>query len=337
MAIKPIITGIRTNRFAGKKSSAAGPWIPGTYKVQYHLLSKLEFRLVGQYLKDTRRFSRLTDKEVTDNAVGARQGDLGKRNDLVTGNLAIVIDYVKKFQGLGLSYNDLLQEGNIGLIRAASTFDPFRPVDNGDLSKGFVRFSTWAVRCIRQDISQALIDKAHMIRIPRSTYMKLRAFKSAVKELEKQLGTIPNAREAAEAAGISPEEAEKMAVLLKLEATVSLEKLVVDHDSLRLLDVIKDRSVKMPNAGIKETLLRKKIANLLHVLDERERKVIHLRFGFGGIEPLTLEEVGKLLGGRTRERVRQIEEGAIDKLRKFDVFTYFPRSSKHDIFRLFGA
>ncbi|MEI6044828.1 MAG: sigma-70 family RNA polymerase sigma factor [Chloroflexota bacterium] len=255
---------------------------------------------LADYLRMIGRTKLLTVDEELKLAQMAESGDDYARQRLVEANLRLVVSIAKKYQGRGLSMLDLVQEGNIGLMRAAEKFD---------YRLGF-RFSTYATWWIRQAVSRAIADQARTIRIPVHVVEDLGRLSRAQRKLSDELGREPNP---AELAGEMGEKEEKILDLLRYsQEAVSLEKPVGEDSSLG--ELVEDPNSLDPEADASRQLLSQAVRESLKALSEREQKVLALRSGMEDGRPWTLEEVGKVLG-ITRERVRQIEAKALRKLR----------------------
>ena len=230
------------------------------------------------------------------------EGDQSAKNELVEANLRLVVSLARHYQGCGLSYQDLIQEGNIGLIKAAEKFD---------VSKGF-RFSTYASWWIKQALSRAIADQSRTIRIPVHMTENINKFKKTERELLGQLNREPKIKEIADAMGISEKQAKEIQSYI-VEPT-SLDIQVGDDDDTTIGSFIEDTHFVNPeSAYIKES--NGDVVNaVLDTLSDREANILRLRFGIGGKKAMTLEEVGKEYG-LTRERIRQIEAKALRKLR----------------------
>jgi RNA polymerase sigma factor (sigma-70 family) len=223
------------------------------------------------------------------------------RATLIRSNLRLVVSIARRYQGQGLPLADLVQEGGIGIIRAADKFDHRR---------GF-KFSTYATWWVRQAISRGLTNQARMIRLPahRITDRNRAAVVRAV--LAQELGREPTTREVAEHAGLAPD----LVVRLSAPDPLSLDQPVGEEAAMTLGDVLVDATAATPLDEVLARLLSAQIRAVLASLDPRERRVVELRFGLDGGEPRTLEAAGRELGSLSSERVRQIEVVAMTKLR----------------------
>lgn len=254
------------------------------------------------YMREMGQFSILSADEEIKLANRIAEGDQSAKNELVEANLRLVVSLARHYQGCGLSYQDLIQEGNIGLIKAAEKFD---------VSKGF-RFSTYASWWIKQALSRAIADQSRTIRIPVHMTENINKFKKTERELLSQLNREPKIKEIADAMGISEKQAKEIQSYI-VEPT-SLDIQVGDDDDTTIGSFIEDTHFVNPeSAYIKES--NGDVVNaVLDTLSDREANILRLRFGIGGKKAMTLEEVGKEYG-LTRERIRQIEAKALRKLR----------------------
>lgn len=254
------------------------------------------------YMREMGQFSMLSADEEIELAHRIAKGDQSAKNELVEANLRLVVSLARHYQGCGLSYQDLIQEGNIGLIKAAEKFD---------VSKGF-RFSTYASWWIKQALSRAIADQSRTIRIPVHMTENINKFKKIERELLSQLNREPKIKEIADTMGISEKQAKEIQSYI-VEPT-SLDIQVGDDDDTTIGSFIEDTHFINPeSAYIKES--NGDVVNaVLDTLSDREANILRLRFGIGGKKAMTLEEVGKEYG-LTRERIRQIEAKALRKLR----------------------
>ena len=254
------------------------------------------------YMREMGQFSMLSADEEIKLANRIAEGDQSAKNELVEANLRLVVSLARHYQGCGLSYQGLIQEGNIGLIKAAEKFD---------VSKGF-RFSTYASWWIKQALSRAIADQSRTIRIPVHMTENINKFKKTERELLSQLNREPKIKEIADAMGISEKQAKEIQSYI-VEPT-SLDIQVGDDDDTTIGSFIEDTHFVNPeSAYIKES--NGDVVNaVLDTLSDREANILRLRFGIGGKKAMTLEEVGKEYG-LTRERIRQIEAKALRKLR----------------------
>lgn len=257
---------------------------------------------VKAYLKSIGNHPRLSFDQEKELSVKALAGDRNAVNTLVECNLLLVVSVAKKYYGCGLPLLDLIQEGNLGLIKAAEKYDG---------SKGF-RFSTYATYWIRQAISRALGDQSRTIRIPANMVELLSKVKKATAELTQKLGRVPTDKEIAKHMGI---ELDKVQTVMDLaQATTSLDTPVDDEGETSMGDLIADNSIENPVAAMIREANSQIIAAVFETLGQREGDILKMRFGIGYDKAMTLEEVGTHYG-LSKERIRQLENKAIRKLR----------------------
>jgi RNA polymerase primary sigma factor len=255
------------------------------------------------YLRSIGRVDLLTAEQEVELAKRIERGDMAAKQHMVEANLRLVVSIAKGYLGRGLTFLDLIQEGSLGLIRAVEKFD---------YRRGY-KFSTYATWWIRQAVTRALADKARTIRIPVHMVERLNKVKHAERQLVQTLGREPEPAEVAAELEITVAEVRDMQRLN--QTPVSLDKPVGDEDDTSIGDFIPDTETEEPFERATATLRRDDIERALAALPERERRVIELRYGLTGQEPLTLEQVGRAFGV-TRERVRQIETNTLRKLKR---------------------
>ena len=257
---------------------------------------------VRMYLKEIGRVPLLSPEEEKDLAERMAVGDEEAKNKLVEANLRLVVSIAKRYVGKGMFFLDLIQEGNIGLMKA---------VDKFDYEKGF-KFSTYATWWIRQAITRAIADQARTIRIPVHMVETIHKVSRYSRQMLQELGREATAEEIGEKMGMS---AEKVREIMKIaQDPVSLETPIGEEEDSHLGDFIPDDDAPQPSEIASATILREVIERELHTLTPREEHVIKLRFGLYDGRSRTLEEVGKEFD-ITRERIRQIEAKALRKLR----------------------
>jgi RNA polymerase primary sigma factor len=254
------------------------------------------------YLREISRIPLLSAQNELLLARRVEAGDREGRNHLIEANLRLVVSIAKKYVGQGLPLEDLIGEGNIGLIRAVSKFDP---------NKGF-RFSTYATWWIKQAITRSILEGTRAVRLPVYIMEEVMRVKRMTRQLYQELGHEPTNAQIGERLDISGERVGEL--LVWAEKVFSLDAPLSDEEENSLGDIIEDVQVQGPSETTDRALLREEVRRVLNNLTLRERQVIELRFGLVDDHDHTLEEVGKKLKV-TRERVRQIEERAIRKLR----------------------
>jgi RNA polymerase primary sigma factor len=255
------------------------------------------------YLRSIGRVELLTAGQEISLAKGIERGDMTAKRQMVEANLRLVVSIAKGYLGRGLSFLDLIQEGSLGLIRAVEKFD---------YRRGY-KFSTYATWWIRQAVTRAIADKARTIRIPVHMVEKLNRVAHVERQLVQRLGREPEPAEIAE--DLRWKVRDVRDILRVAQLPVSLEKPVGDEDESELGDFVADDGVTEPFEEASEHLQKEGVKRALDMLPDRERQVIELRYGLSGMEPLTLEEVGRAFGV-TRERIRQIENNTLKKLKR---------------------
>jgi RNA polymerase primary sigma factor len=254
------------------------------------------------FLKDIGKVDLLTAAQEVELAKRIERGDHGAKQEMVEANLRLVVSIAKKYRNQGLPFLDLIQEGTIGLVRAAEKFD---------YRKGF-KFSTYATWWIRQAVARALADKARTIRMPVHVVEKLNKIVRSERKLRAELGREPNAAEIGRDLDLTAEEVEH--IRRSAQTPVSLEKPVGDEDESEFGHFITDENMPLPDEEAEVTLRKETLRKILGTLSSRERQVLELRYGLDGQHPRTLDEVGRTFNV-TRERIRQIENQSLKKLR----------------------
>ena len=271
-----------------------------TAQEEVDLAKRIEAGLIaGDELKAKK--DQLSEKEWREHRWQERDGMMAKRH-LVEANLRLVVSIAKRYVGRGMAFLDLIQEGNLGLIRAVEKFD---------YAKGF-KFSTYATWWIRQAITRAIADQARTIRIPVHMVETINKLARIQRQLLQDLGREPTAEEIAEQMELPPEKVREIQKIS--QEPLSLETPIGEEEDSHLGDFIEDSEAVVPLERASFRLLQEQLESVLHTLSEREKEVIEMRFGLKDGQPRTLEEVGKKFGV-TRERIRQIESKTLSKLR----------------------
>lgn len=269
--------------------------------------------ILQMYLKDVGKIKLLNSKEEKILGKDIKEGEERKaeiaKRKLVQANLRLVVSIAKKYIGQGVLFMDLVQEGSLGLIKAAEKFD---------YSKNF-KFSTYATWWIKQTIMRAIANNSKTIRIPVHMADKIRKYKRMYTNLTFELGREPNDREMAEKLGLTLKniQAVKKAII---KEPISLETPVTDD--LCVGDYIEDKSYNSPDTQARNNAMKGSIEHLLNTLNDRERKIINCRFGINGETQMTLEQLGKTMG-YSKERIRQLEEAALTKIRQREELKHF--------------
>jgi len=267
-------------------------------------ITNRESKSLDQYFLDIGKVDLLTPDEEVSLAVKIRKGDSDAQNKLVKANLRFVVSVAKMYQNQGLSLGDLINEGNVGLIKAARKFDETR---------GF-KFISYAVWWIRQGITTAIADQTRVVRLPINRIGNLTKLNKAYKTFEQENERAPTQEELAKVLDVTADE-----VAFTLETSgrqVSMDAPLVNSDENKnsLKDVLPNENQHLPDKELMKESLEKEVANILSNLDAREAEVIKLSFGIGSNHKATLEEIGDRFN-LTRERIRQIKEKALKKLR----------------------
>src|SRR6059036_3835433 len=254
------------------------------------------------FLKDIGKVELLTAAEEVELAKRIERGDHRAKQEMVEANLRLVVSIAKRYRNQGLPFLDLIQEGTIGLVRAAEKFD---------WRKGY-KFSTYATWWIRQAVARAIADKGRTIRMPVHVVEKLNRIHRSERKLRAELAREPTSAEIAVDLDLSIEEVEQ--IRRSAQAPVSLEKPVGDEEESEFGHFLTDETMPLPDEAAETTMRKETLRKILGTLSHRERRVLELRYGLDGQHPRTLDEVGRTFNV-TRERIRQIENQSLKKLR----------------------
>ncbi len=257
---------------------------------------------VKMYLKDIGRVPLLSADEEVDLAKRMQEDDEAAKKRLSEANLRLVVSIAKRYVGRGMLFLDLIQEGNLGLMKAVEKFD---------YEKGF-KFSTYATWWIRQSITRAIADQARTIRIPVHMVETINKLTRVQRVLLQELGREPTPEEIAEKMGVTEDRVHE--ILKIAQDPVSLETPIGEEEDSHLGDFIEDEKTATPSDSVASTMLKEQLLGVLDTLTPREERVLRLRYGLDDGKPRTLEEVGRVFNV-TRERIRQIEAKALRKLR----------------------
>ena len=290
--IDPATASLYIERAPGKRTRGKAP---------LDLKPEMTTDSLQLFLKDIGKVRLLTAQEEVALAKRIERGDLDAKQRMVESNLRLVVSIAKNYRNQGLPFLDLIQEGTLGLVRAAEKFD---------YRMGF-KFSTYATWWIRQATARSLADKARTIRIPVHVVEKLNKISRAERKLMTELGREPTADEIAELTGFEPEEVES--IKRSAQAPVSLEKPVGDEEQSEFGQFIADEYADCPYERTVEILAKEALRDALENLSDRERRVLELRYGLCGEHSCTLDEVARTFNV-TRERIRQIEQQSLKKL-----------------------
>lgn len=258
---------------------------------------------IKSYIKEVRKMPLLTAKEEIDLSKKALKGDVAARDRMIRSNLRLVINIAKKYIHLGIPLMDLIEEGNVGLMKAVEKFDP---------RKGF-RFSTYAAWWIKQSITRSVFDQSRTVRIPVYVNELLTKYKKTNERLMGKLKRVPSDTEIAKSMRTTIEKITKIrSAVMK---TSSLDAPIDEEGGNEIIDLIEDKSSASPETELNNFFTKERLTGLLDNVNEREHEVLNLRFGLADGRTHTLAEVSKKMGV-SRERVRQIEENALKKLKK---------------------
>jgi len=260
---------------------------------------------IRTYLKEVRNIPLLTPEQEIQLSKRIKKGDEQARKAMIRSNLRLVINIAKRYMHLGTPLLDLIEEGNLGLMKAVDKFNP---------KKGY-RFSTYAAWWIKQGISRSISEQGKMIRVP--VYMSdlITKWKKKREQLTQKLKRTPSDEEIAKRLKLPKDKIEQITFWMAT-TTSSLEAPLGGESEAQVSDLIEDETAQSPDAGIGHLLDKERVRNLLDMMTQREKEVLDMRFGLADSKPHTLAEVAKKLGV-SRERIRQIEEVALKKLRKF--------------------
>jgi len=254
------------------------------------------------YFDDIAESTPLSREREVELAERIKNGDMRARDEMIRANLRFVVDVAKKYQNRGLSLSDLISAGNLGLITAADRFDG---------TKGY-KFISYAVWWIRQSILQTLAEHVRTVRLPLNKVSLLKDISKASRKLGQDREGDPDVEEIAQELDVPAEEI--LETILSARPVCSLDESFTDDDERSLLNTLPDQSLEAPDADVLRESARVQLENALNTLDERELRIIRLYFGLDGNEALTLEEIGDMMN-LTRERIRQLKERALSKLR----------------------
>lgn len=257
------------------------------------------------YIKEIRTIPLLSAKEEVELNKKIRKGDEKARKHMIRANLRLVINIAKRYMYLGIPFLDLVEEGNIGLMKA---------VDKFNHKKGF-RFSTYAAWWIKQSITRSISEQGKMIRVPVYMNELIAKWKKTKESMAQRLKSVPGDEVIAKKMKISKEKMGQINFWLST-TTSSLEAAIGDEDEGQVMDLVEDQNSVQPDAEIGRLMNKERVENLLEIMNERERKILDMRFGLIDGKSHTLADVARKLGV-SRERIRQIEEEALMKLRKF--------------------
>lgn len=266
-------------------------------------ITNRESQSIDKYLHEISKVDLITAQEEVELARRIREGDQVALEKLTKANLRFVVSVAKQYQGQGLPLNDLINEGNLGLVKAAQKFDETR---------GF-KFISYAVWWIRQSILQAIAEQSRVVRVPLNRTGEFRKTLKVFSELEQRFNREPTPEEIAEEMEVSVKEVRDSLNLAKKH--VSMDAPMIQGEENSLLDVLENGNERDPDEGLFDSALRTDLRRVLDHLPERNAEVIRLYYGLDGQEPMTLEDIGAKYN-LTRERVRQLKEKGLSKLRK---------------------
>lgn len=276
-----------------------------TIELANHRTCELNMEALKTYLKEIRHIPLLSPKEEIELSRRVRKNDEQARKAMIRANLRLVINIAKRYIYLGIPFLDLIEEGNLGLMKAVDKFNP---------RKGY-RFSTYAAWWIKQGITRSIAEQGKLIRVP--VYMNdlISKWKKKKEHLSQKLKRLPTDKEIAKRLRFPQDKIDQINFWMTT-STSSLDAPVGEENESQVSDLIEDESIQSPDAEIGRVLNKERVRSLLGVMNERERQVLDMRFGLMDSRSQTLAEVAKKLKV-SRERVRQIEEAALKKLRRF--------------------
>jgi len=257
------------------------------------------------YLKEIQKISLLTAKEEIDLNKRIKKGDEQARKKMIRANLRLVINIAKRYMYMGVPFLDLIEEGNLGLIKAVEKFD---------CRRGF-RFSTYAAWWIKQGITRSMSEQGKVIRIPVYMNELITKWRKTKESLSQKLKRMPTDEEIAKKMHVAKDVKDQITFWLN-STTLSLESPVGEEDESKVMDLIEDVAAVSPDATIEQMMDKERVGNLMELMTDREKDILDMRFGLIDNKPHTLAEVAHEFD-LSRERVRQIEEVALKKLKKF--------------------
>jgi len=267
-------------------------------------LTNRENKSLDLYFQEIGKYVLLKPEEEISLAIKIKKGDMAAQDKLVRANLRFVVSVAKMYQNQGLSLGDLINEGNIGLVKAAQRFDETR---------GF-KFISYAVWWVRQGIMSAIADQSRVVRLPLNRVGNLTKLGKVYRELEQEFERKPTTEELAKILEITSDEVAYILQISSRQVSVDAPFNNGDENKSTLMDVLHNEEQPMPDTDLMHDSLKNEVADILSTLDEREAEVIRLSFGIGSNQKATLEEIGERFN-LTRERIRQIKENALRKLR----------------------
>lgn len=257
------------------------------------------------YLKEVKTIPLLTAQQEVDLGKKVQKGDEKARKAMIRANLRLVINIAKRYMYLGIPFLDLVEEGNLGLMRAVDKFNP---------TKGF-RFSTYAAWWIRQSITRSISEQGKMVRVPVYMSELISKWKKTKETISQKHKAVPNDEQIAKKLKLSKEKVEQINYWLST-STSSLDAPIGDEEESQVMDLLVNENSVSPDHEMTQIMEKERVSGLLEMMSDREREVLDLRFGLASGKPQTLAEVAEKLGV-SRERIRQIEEDALKKLKKY--------------------